>query len=82
MPHHKHGAHIMRMIIASLAVALLVSPAWASQGGTGTGKGSPAAGTMSTVQQPVNPCQQGETYDTVKNLCTRANGETYTPVPR
>jgi len=71
----------MRMIIASLAVALLVSPALASSGGTGTGKGSPTPGTT-TVQQPVNPCQQGETYDAAKNLCTRPNGETYTPVPR
>lgn len=71
----------MRMIIASLALALLVSPAFASSG-TGTGKGDQITPGTTVPTTPVNPCQQGEIYDPARNLCIRANGETYTPVPR
>lgn len=69
-----------RLIIAAVAAALLASPAFAG-GCTGIGKGSPmagAAGSKAPVTTP-NPCKSGDTYDATKNLCTAADGTTYTP---
>ena len=73
----------MRFMIVTAAITMLyLTPAMASSG-TGIGKGSPPTpGTQTQTQPPANPCAEGETYDAEKNLCTRANGETYTPVPR
>jgi hypothetical protein len=71
----------MRTIITTLAIATLCMATTFASAGTGTGKGSPTAGTTQTTQ-PANPCAQGETYDAAKNLCTRADGTTYTPSPR
>lgn len=70
----------MRTIITTLAIATLCMATTFASAGTGTGKGSPTPGT--TQQPPANPCAQGETYDAAKNLCTRADGTTYTPSPR
>jgi hypothetical protein len=67
-----------RFIVAAVAAALLASPAFAG-GCTGIGKGSPMSGAAKTPVTTPNPCKPGDTYDATKNLCTAADGTTYTP---
>jgi hypothetical protein len=73
----------MRLFIIAAAAAMLLAPEALAAGGTGVGKGSPTTTpTTEPTQSTTNPCNPGDTYDASKNLCTSADGSTYTPKPQ
>ncbi len=70
----------MRLILVAAAAAVLLAPAAFGAGDSGIGKGMTSTTQNPAPTQPsTNPCNPGDTYDAVKNLCTGGDGHTYKP---